>query len=525
MLRSVSSVPRSRVGRLVRSLSTPGAPKQVPPQKQAPPQKKGGSGLIPLLFLASTGAIAYTAYQAEVDEAFASKLQQVPGANYLLDPMRSAISSIGIVPKSKDEVVAVDDQRLEAPKEEQSSKEHTTTDSTNETSTHDEVVSDTKVEHKIEETDSQQSSSDAVQEDSTTEEAESSEAVAEVPAVTPEPVITPSESATNKKQVQVEEAPKKPSPPVPLLRPVGAEELAKATESKVLKQALADSAREYIALRRDVESTLLKDVHLLSEHDLRIRVKQLATEMFERLAWEDMRMTQSLKGVQAELTEKYTELMNRQHKELELEVQKITFAFEQDAVNKSAQKLREAEAAYQKQLEDTVRAQAEGFHATLKRELEEQSTKIQTEFQDELNHQVALLRKSQVDELLTLQPQVQELHSQLDAVKRAADATAGAIKKTIDIHHLSAAVLSLELALSSTSGMHTSDNHIGEHFQAVKTACQGDEVVTAVLNSLPERVVTSGALPLSELQVRFSVMRDEVRKAALAPEAAPVMIG
>eukprot|EP00598_Pedospumella_elongata_P001815 CAMPEP_0184971884 /NCGR_PEP_ID=MMETSP1098-20130426/4014_1 /TAXON_ID=89044 /ORGANISM="Spumella elongata, Strain CCAP 955/1" /LENGTH=536 /DNA_ID=CAMNT_0027494081 /DNA_START=309 /DNA_END=1919 /DNA_ORIENTATION=+ len=303
------------------------------------------------------------------------------------------------------------------------------------------------------------------------------------------------------------------------------EELAKATDSKVLKQAIADSSREFIALRRDVESTLLKDIHQLDEHGLRIRIKQLATEMFERLAWEDLRMAQSLKGVQSELSSKYTDLMSRQRQELELEVKKLLFQYEQDSTAKSASKLREIEATYQKQLEDTIRAQAEGFHATLKKELEEQSKRIHTELQDDLNHQVAILRKDQVKELLELQPQISSVVSQLGAVKIATDRTAAAIKQTIDIHQLSAAVLSLEMALSSTTHYEDDDNFIAHHFAEVRKACQGDEVVKVVLDTLPARVVSSGALQLPDLQVRFAVMREEVRKTALTPEAAPKLIG
>jgi len=296
-------------------------------------------------------------------------------------------------------------------------------------------------------------------------------------------------------------------------------------DSKVLKQAIADSSREFIALRRDVESTLLKDIHQLDEHGLRIRIKQLATEMFERLAWEDLRMAQSLKGVQSELSSKYTDLMSRQRQELELEVKKLLFQYEQDSTAKSASKLREIEATYQKQLEDTIRAQAEGFHATLKKELEEQSKSIHTELQDDLNHQVAILRKDQVKELLELQPQISSVVSQLGAVKIATDRTAAAIKQTIDIHQLSAAVLSLEMALSSPTHYEDDDNFIAHHFAEVRKACQGDEVVKVVLDTLPARVVTSGALQLPDLQVRFAVMREEVRKTALAPEAAPKLIG
>jgi hypothetical protein len=315
------------------------------------------------------------------------------------------------------------------------------------------------------------------------------------------------------------------------LPPLHSEELAKATESAVLKQAIADSAREFIALRRDLEATLLKDVHLLDEHTLRLRIKQLATEMFERLAWEDLRMNQSLKGVQSELTEKFTDLMTRQRKELEFEVKKILFEYESEAASKSTEAAKLLEASYQKQMAEIVRAQADGFHATMERELQLQGEKIQTQLQNDLNHQVAEVRKAHIDELLALQPSIQLATAQLAQVKEAADATAAAIKQTMELHRLSHAVLSLEHVLSTSSSLAgggsggAAAGAIGKQFAAVQSACAGDEVVQAVLESLPRRVLESGALSLSDLQVRFVVMREEVRKAALAPEDAPKMLG
>lgn len=474
-----------------------------------------------MLLVTNAAIVAYTAYRVETEPEFAVLVAKVPGSNYLLDPFRSLMVSTGIIstPKTTETkpevVVAVDSPIIDVqPSSEETQPEDQKVD---ESSNND--VSD--VEQKTE-------SDAAISESTTGSEEKTEKSVQDEEHVEinteaepkPEPSATaaPAKEETDAQQEQLTIK----SVTIPTMP---SEELAKATDSKVLKQALADSAREFIALRRDVEATLLKDIHTLDEHALRVRIKQLASEMFERLAWEDLRMNQSLKGVQTELSEKYIDLMNRQRNELELEVRRILFSFEQEAATKSAARLKEVEATYQKQLEDTIRAQAEGFHATLKKELEEQATKITTEFQDELNHQVAVLRKGQVDQLMELQPQIQSVYCQLDAVKRAASATAGAIKQTIDIHQLSAAVLSLEMALSSTGQSSDNDHFIGQQFAAVKSACEGDEVVTAVLDALPARVIAKGALPLSELQVRFAVMREEVRKTALAPEAAPKMVG
>ena len=516
------------------------------------PQKKGGSSLPLVLLLAGASAWTFAAYKAETDSKFATSLEKIPYAVTLLNPTRSAVSAImtmqkgeksvnkdkldapavksAEVPKPKVEptVVKADNGEKKAPdaKSEQQNvasvdekKKETPFEKVEKAATAAKETVSTKATEAVE------TAKDKVQEVSkevkkeVKQAAEAVEPKAVKVEVLPEPAPAPVVPV-------VVESTKAPTISAGITIPVmPSEELAKATDSKVLKQALADSARDYIALRRDLESTLLKDVHTLSEHDLRIRIKQLATEMFERLAWEDVRMTQSLKGVQSELSTKYADLMARQRQELEFEVKKLLFQYEQDATANSASKLREVESSYQKQLEDTIRAQAEGFHSTLKKELEEQSKKIHTELQDDLNHQVAVLRKDQVKELLELMPEIQSVTTQLGAVKLATDRTAAAIKQTIDIHQLSAAVLSLELALTSPTHYEQDDKFIAHHFAEVRKACQGDEVVKAALDALPPRVVSNGALQLPELQVRFSVMRDEVRKTTLTPEAAPKMIG
>jgi hypothetical protein len=488
--------------------------------------KKSGLGFgttFAATFVIVQSAVIGLAYKAETDASIASIVDQIPGGNYIMDPARQLVAKGILGREYKPTKVDV----LDAPSKESEVAKPV------EEPVHVQIqpVEEEKPAAEEPEVAKVEEASPSEEQPARAEPEAEPASPGEEAAIAAEQHVAAIHAAAASTIHAAASKHDEPAPAVTNSKPhvslkgLSPDEIARLTDSKVLKQALADSAREYIALRRDVEATLLKDVHQLNEHDLRIRIKQLATEMFERLAWEDLRMTQSLKGVQAELTEKYTDLMHRQHHQLELEIARILFAYEQDTAHQAASKLKEVEASYQKQLEDTVRAQAEGFHNTLKRELEEQATKIQTELQDELNHQVALLRKSQVDELMAMQPRVLDLQGQLEGIKRAADATAGAIKKTIDIHHLSAAVLSLELALSTPTSMQDGANSIGQHFEAVKAACQGDEVVTEVLKSLPARVASKGALPLSELQVRFGVMREEVRKAALAPEAAPKMLG
>jgi hypothetical protein len=276
---------------------------------------------------------------------------------------------------------------------------------------------------------------------------------------------------------------------------VPSEAASKGVESSILKQAVADSARELIALRRDLELTLLRDIHLLDENTLRLRIKHVVAELFDRLAWEDLRLTQSLKGVQAELTEKFSDLMSKQRAELEFELRKLLFAQEQDNSSQRDASIRELKEKSRKQLNDTIQSQAEGFNSTLRQELSEQAHKIQSELQAQFNNTIALIRKDQVEELLSLQPKVQQVASELNDISNMLTQNTVAVETAAAVHAASSAVLGLELSLVSSAVP------IKNHVSSLKSICRGDELVDAVLSSLPESVLASGALSLSELQV------------------------
>jgi hypothetical protein len=181
---------------------------------------------------------------------------------------------------------------------------------------------------------------------------------------------------------------------------------------------------------------------------------------------------------------------------------------------------RDLEVKYRHDLKEALREQAHELEERRKHDLEAQATQIVTELQEELNHSVALIRKAQVDQLLTLQPKVDALQAQLKAFHEVANETSSAVKQTVDTHHISSVVLALELALSQHHG-----ENAALFIKDLQRTCKDDELVLAVLKALPENVVREGAMSHRELQVRFNVMRNEVRKVALAPEEAPKMVG
>jgi hypothetical protein len=52
-----------------------------------------------------------------------------------------------------------------------------------------------------------------------------------------------------------------------------------------------------------------------------------------------------------------------------------------------------------------------------------------------------------------------------------------------------------------------------------------DELIKAVIASLPKSACTTGVPTLAAVKARFHVVKEETRKAGLAPESAPPMLG
>lgn len=314
---------------------------------------------------------------------------------------------------------------------------------------------------------------------------------------------------------------------------VGAEiSMKSASSSSASREILQSAAKSSVALRQELESLMLKDIQTMDAAALRLRVTQLATELFERLSWENMRLNHAIAQVEEELTGRYERLFTKQRQELEFEVEKILFEKEKAVSEASAEQAQALEAKYAAQMQQAIKAQAEGFQATLQQSLKEQHDSLVEDFQSQANQHHAMLRKQHNDQLLQTQGEIESLRQQVIACQKVLNELGGTVEDTLNSHTISTAVLSLESILSQPSVLlkklsaqgHQSQG-VKAHLDRVRSLAQGDELVVSIVDSLPARVQQDGAPTLSELQVRFSIMRDEARKAALAPEQAPKLIG
>jgi len=298
---------------------------------------------------------------------------------------------------------------------------------------------------------------------------------------------------------------------------VPSETRAKQAKAEVMEDALDELAVQSAALRRELEMTLLRDLNQLDAAALRTRVTQLAAEFFERTKWEGVRLHQSMRQVEHDVTRRYIDLMAQQRAELELEANKMLISREQDLLLVAHAKAQEHLVKQEEVMNNALRSQAEGFHSTLTQKLIEQEKEVHARFQDELNHQVATLKAEHSKQLLDTQARIERLEGELIAFYKIADANSERKDTSINLHRHSAAILALEDALASS-------RPIGKELNAVKASCAEDPLVLAAIATIPEEVTQKGAKTLPELRAQFAVMRSEMRKVALAPEGVPAVV-
>lgn len=281
---------------------------------------------------------------------------------------------------------------------------------------------------------------------------------------------------------------------------------------------MAEMAAQSAALRQELDATLLKDLHTLDANALRTRVAQLAAEFFERTKWEGVRMHQALRLVESEVSKRFIDLMNQQRAELEVEANKMLQARENDLFLEASRRSQELVLKQEESTNKTLRAQAEGFKAVLDSSLKQQEADLRAELAEEMNHNLAVLRESHVQQMLKLQADLSQIRAEVAAFHAAADAVSSSKVKSVTLHRHSAAVLSLENALKTSAP-------VGAELALVRASSDEDPLVVALIDSIPAAVGKAGAPTVPELKARFGVVRSEIRKLALQPEGLPAVVG
>jgi hypothetical protein len=290
---------------------------------------------------------------------------------------------------------------------------------------------------------------------------------------------------------------------------VKSEYIANKSYNDSADNAVDQLTKQSVALRKELELTLLSDINELDADALRTRVVQLTAEFFERTKWEGIRLHQTLKQVENEITRRYMDLMQQQREELERE-SKAKLSLKEEEISKE----------FLKSSKESIDKQAKEFEEYLNKALDAQANILVEEMKEKMNHDFAVLREKHVKEKLETQETIQKLRTQLELFNNIVDKNHLKKSESRNIHQQSAVILALETKLSTSKPI---ENDI----KNVKDVCYNDNLTMSILQTIPNDVYKSGVLTVPELKSRFHVVRAEVRKVSLAPESefVPSIIG
>lgn len=271
-------------------------------------------------------------------------------------------------------------------------------------------------------------------------------------------------------------------------------------------------------LKKELEYTLERDLDGLTEQQLKERLTQLYSDFYERIQYENQHTQRLLKQLRAEFAHDYHELMLSQHNEMLHEKEKALMQKEMQLKEEHHKALENALTAYETRLENALSAQSEKFGSTLQQEVAKQVEEVKADLAVQHEFDIAMLKEAHVKSSILLHNDVSKLYNDLSHVNRVVDSTFRDQIVSRKLHALSASLLLLQNALATSKPFEA-------EWKAVKSACADDAALMGVLNAVPMTSIKKGVPTVSQLRDRLSVVKDEVRKAALAPQAAPPLLG
>jgi hypothetical protein len=137
--------------------------------------------------------------------------------------------------------------------------------------------------------------------------------------------------------------------------------------------------------------------------------------------------------------------------------------------------------------------------------------------QENLNLQLALVKQEHVQKSYPVLNELENIRTELNVFKSNIDDILSLQSKSKELHNLSAVTLAFDKALLGY-------NAVKAELNSLKTVCKNDELLSSIVHSFPEEASTTGIPTASELCLQFVSIRANMRKVALAPEAAPSIV-
>lgn len=278
-----------------------------------------------------------------------------------------------------------------------------------------------------------------------------------------------------------------------------------------MEEVLESMAKQTTALRDETERSLVRDLDGLDEKALRYRIAQLTTEFFERIKWEGLRQEESLRQAEATLSKRYSDLLSQQRSEVQLDYEKKLLELEKSLRKESSKTIEELQIAQETRVHNALVEQEQKLKSDYESRFAKEAENMTKKLHEDHNLEVAMLKKEHVSDMLKSQKDVKATNALVTEIHKVVESEFGKTTVSAGTHALSAAVLMAQEVLSQATPA-------DKALSTLKKLSSDDAVVSAVVHSLPTSVSSKGVPVLSDIRDRFVVVREEARKAALAPE-------
>jgi hypothetical protein len=198
-------------------------------------------------------------------------------------------------------------------------------------------------------------------------------------------------------------------------------------------------------------------------------------------------------------------------------------------IDRSSQLTSKAVLAFENELNDSLKSQQALFDAKMREELEKQSARRNEDFEMKSKAAIADMEGAHQERVQRLASDLESLSSGAVSLEKRLELMNDVQARSVRFAQQSLAVREFEAALDgarSASGSGNGPNGAvspATAVQALRKAFPNDEFVKTVLDTVPAK---AGAIHSDgALYARFLVLRDEMRKVALAPPTESTMLG
>lgn len=268
----------------------------------------------------------------------------------------------------------------------------------------------------------------------------------------------------------------------------------------------------------ETERRYLSDLDTLDLDGTRKRLLDLAKDFSERSRWDAIKLHQSIKHVEKELTDHYSSLLAKREVDMELKLERELAKREADVRIEMSHIINDLRDAQEFRIQDALRTQEISLKAGFEKEKLSIEESLKKDAEQKIQTDTAMLKMDHTKKLLELHKYLEDARAHVAAFEGVADTMLEKRRKSASVHEESAAILALEAALGKSLP-------VKNEVAAVRSVCSPGSATAHLLDAIPSATYDTGVPTLSDLRGRYAVAKVEARKAALSPQSAPKMVG